>query len=287
MIEEFPADKGAGDRKECIVNLGKPIEAQAKPPELMESGERAFDNPATDAEPTPMFGATPGKERLDSPFRELPSMRFGIVPTVALNCVRLASRTTALAANRGNGIDQGQELVHIVDVGSSQSRGERNTLGVRDNVVLTARFGSVCRVRPGFAPPKTARTEALSTMARDQSILSASRSLAKNSSWTLCHTPACCHSHKWFQQVMPHPHPISLGRSSHGIPVFKTNRMPVRTLRWSSGLRPGYRNRRGLSGGIRGSISFHSSSGRISLAMCIAPFTLALHIAIGKTTSKL
>ena len=35
------------------------------------------------------------------------------------------------------------------------------------------------------------------------------------------------------QQVMPDPHPISWGRSSQGMPVLRTNRIPVRHFRSS------------------------------------------------------
>src|SRR5262245_22628801 len=44
------------------------------------------------------------------------------------------------------------------------------------------------------------------------------------------------------------------------MPVLRTNRMPPRTLRRSSGLRPGQRNRRGSSGGNSGSMASQSSS---------------------------
>src|SRR5262245_53469415 len=44
------------------------------------------------------------------------------------------------------------------------------------------------------------------------------------------------------------------------MPVFRTNRMPVRTLRWSLGLRPGKRKRRGGSGGNNGSMRTQSAS---------------------------
>jgi hypothetical protein len=48
------------------------------------------------------------------------------------------------------------------------------------------------------------------------------------------------------QQLMPEPQPISSGRYSQGMPVFSTNRMPLRACRWLIGLRPGYRRRLGL-----------------------------------------
>ena len=75
--------------------------------------------------------------------------------------------------------------------------------------------------------------------ARDQSIRSAPRSLASKAWCSSTQTPACCHSWRRRQQVMPQPQPISWGKSSQGRPVLRMNRMPVRTRRSSSGLRPG------------------------------------------------
>src|SRR5918994_2457532 len=60
------------------------------------------------------------------------------------------------------------------------------------------------------------------------------------------------------QQVMPEPHPISWGNIFQGIPLLRTNRMPVRAARSSMrGLPP-----LGLGGssGSSGSITSHSSS---------------------------
>lgn len=51
------------------------------------------------------------------------------------------------------------------------------------------------------------------------------------------------------------------------MPVPYTKMMPVRAWRLVMGLRPGYRNRRGLGGGSIGSINVHRSSSRIGLAM--------------------
>src|SRR5215211_5052337 len=70
------------------------------------------------------------------------------------------------------------------------------------------------------------------------------------------------------QQVMPEPHPISWGNIFQGIPLLRTNRMPVRAARSSMrGLPP-----LGLGGssGSSGSITSHSSSVRSSLAILSA-----------------
>src|SRR4051812_49882905 len=50
--------------------------------------------------------------------------------------------------------------------------------------------------------------------------------------------PASCQSLSRRQQVMPEPQPISCGSISQGMPLFSTNRMPVRAARSSTGGRP-------------------------------------------------
>lgn len=62
--------------------------------------------------------------------------------------------------------------------------------------------------------------------------------------------PAWCQARREWRQVLPQP--SSAGRSSQGMPVLRTNRMPVRLLRSSKGLRPGKRKRRAGGGGSKG-----------------------------------
>jgi len=46
--------------------------------------------------------------------------------------------------------------------------------------------------------------------------------------WSSCQIPHSCQSRSRRQQVMPEPHPISCGSISQGIPLRRTNTMPVR-----------------------------------------------------------
>jgi hypothetical protein len=143
---------------------------------------------------------------------------------------------------------------------------ERAAAAAGDQVVLGAAAGAVDRARAGLGAPPKARTCELSITARDQSIRSASFSLANSNSCKRCQTPASCHSRNLRQQVMPEPQPISCGRYSQGIPVCNTNKIPVSTLRSSSRLRPGKRCRLGTFG-TSGSIKPHNSSDTNGLAI--------------------
>lgn len=166
-----------------------------------------------------------------------------------------------------------------MSVSRSENRCKWNTVSISDQMVFTTGFASIGGIRARFFPPQTERMEALSTTALDQSILSTSRNLANNTSWTFCHTPAFCQSSNLLQQVMPEPHPISWGRSSQAMPVLRTKRIPVKTLLLSKDFRPGYRNCLCFGSGRKGSITFHSSSLSNGFAMCLPPFLKELHMA--------
>ncbi len=101
--------------------------------------------------------------------------------------------------------------------------------------------------------------EELSATAREKSSFSAPRS-SESSTW--CNrrqTPRRCQYFSLRQHVIPDPQPISLGSISHGMPDRRTNRMPLSTMRSSSGRRPAYRLRLRFFGS-NGSMRTHKSS---------------------------
>src|SRR6266478_978775 len=101
-------------------------------------------------------------------------------------------------------------------------------------------------------PPKTARTEQLSTTARDQSIRLKRQSQSNSAKWINCQMPDSCQSRRRLQQVMPEPQPNSFGNISQGIPLRRTNRIPLRQARSGGRGRPPLSL--GFGGSTRGSI---------------------------------
>ena len=96
-------------------------------------------------------------------------------------------------------------------------------------------------------------------LARDQPIRSASPKRFSERGVQPLPDPACCQSRKRRQQVMPEPQPTSCGRYSQRMPVFSTNRMPVKTARSGTRGRPGFSlSQRG--GGSSGATTAQSSS---------------------------
>ena len=248
------------------------FKANPQTAELMKPTVRAFDNPSKHAQTATVLGVAFGQHRLNATPSQSLAMGFGIVRSIALNTFG-ASPPSALATDFGNRLHQRDQLRYVVSIGSRQRCGQRDAVGIGENVMFRARFAAICGIRASLCASKTARTDVLSTTTRDQSICSASSSLWSNTRRIFSHTPASCQSRSRRQHVMPDPHPISLGKYSQGMPVLRTNNIPVSTERLSFGFRPGFRRRRFLGGGSSGSISFHNSSSKIGRAMIAPPCT--------------
>lgn len=223
------------------MNVRSSVKADAQAAELMKPTQRALHHPARDSQSAAMHPRKFADDRLDAARPQIHAMRTGAIAGIALHSVGSAPRRPRKSGNGRNRIHQRQQLRDIVDVGGGDDRGQGNAVGVDDEMM----FGAGLAAPPGvggigagqFAPP-TARTLALSTTARDQSILSAARRWFSSRRCMASHTPACCQSRNLRQQVMPQQ-PNSRGRYSQGMPVNSTKRMPVRQARWSRGLRPG------------------------------------------------
>lgn len=240
--------------------------ANTKPTVLMKPREATFYHPPIYSKATAIVSSSLSKLRRNSPFAKFFAMRLAVITTIAKDTVRTLKRSANLACNWRNAINQRQQLCDIMAVGAGQLYRQRDAIGIRYQMVLRAFFAAICGVWACFRPPKTARTEAESTTAREKSICSACRNLLSKTLWILSHAPALCQSRRRRQQVMPEPQPISKGRSSHAMPVLSTKRIPVRASLLGIGLRPGYRNLRFFFG-TSGSMISHNSSSSIGFAM--------------------
>ena len=220
------------------MDVGPAFIADAQAPELMKPTERAFDDPAHLAETAAVGLTALGDARLNAPAPQEDAVHLGVIGAVGIEAVGALSRASRLASNRRDSLHQPYQLRHVVPVGSGQLARQRGSMGVRDDVVLATLFAPVRRIGACLSPPKTARTEELSTMAHDKSIRSALRNSSSSKRWIRSQTPAFCQSRKRRQQVIPDPQPNSCGKSSHGIPLLRTNTIPVSTNLSFSGGRP-------------------------------------------------
>ena len=241
------------NRRSTFVTHGQAAKA-------MQPGQGALDDPSGLPEAAPVRAATLGKLRRDTARRQLVAMGLRVVAAIALDESGFADGPPGAPAEGRHGVDQGQQLRDVMAIGGGQRRAERNPVRVSENMMFRPGLAAIGRVRSSFFPPRSARSDALSTMARARSSWPRRRNSASKTRWSRVQTPARCHRTSRRQQVEPAPHPICGGNIFHGIPLRRTNRIPVSTARSGIGLRPAYWRSRRRRFGNSGSIRLHNSS---------------------------
>ena len=257
-LKKAPTDERTADYKENIAHILASFPADAETAELMQPGERTLHHPPGLPQTTAMWGVALRQQGMDLSLAQPTAVRLGIIAPIPLPHVGPTPGSSWFPSYRWDRLDQRLQLGDIMGIGSRETYRQRNSVGVRNHVMFAARFGAIRGIRARLRPPQTARTEALSTTARDQSNWSAPRSRSKSNRCNCSQTPAACHSCSRRQQVIPEPQPISWGSISQGMPDRKTKRRPVSACRLGPGGRPPLGL--GFSGGKRGAISSHNSS---------------------------
>ena len=244
--------------------------------EAAEPGQGALDHPAVTAQALARLDPGPGDPRRDAPHSQCPAVGARAVGLVGVQLGRPSAgppRPAAGAADRLDGVYEVFEEGALIDVGGAEPDGERDAGAVDQQMALATWFAAVRWIRAdvfvgggGASTPPLAGTDALSRLARDQSIASASPRPSNSVVWSRCQTPAACQSRSLRQQVMPLPQPISCGRYSHGMPVFNTKMIPASAARSGTRGRPAFcLSWRG--GGSNGATTSQSSSLTSGLAM--------------------
>jgi len=237
-----------------------PFISEIESTKTMEPGERPFDDPARATQPAAVRAAAFREQTGDAALFEGIPMGLRVVAAVALHEAWLAQRPSWPATQRRNVVHQRQQLRHVVPVRRREARDNRNPVGVGKNMMFRPGLTAIGRVRSSFFPPRSARSEALSTTARARSRRPRRRNSVSKTRWSRVQTPARCHLTSRRQHVLPEPQPISFGSIFHGIPLRSTNRMPVSAARSGIGFRPACCRWRGRRFGKRGSIRVHKSS---------------------------
>lgn len=169
-MEVSPTDQGTAQGQERFVNVIAAFIANPQTTELVQPRHRPLHDPAIDAQATPVRHEAVGQHRLDMQGAQLTAQGLRIVAAIPLHALGAPTWTTAFAPHGGNRPDQRHQLCHIRDVGPGQEFREREATRIRKEVMFAARLGPISGIGTRFFPPCTARTEALSATARDQSI---------------------------------------------------------------------------------------------------------------------
>src|SRR5690606_27873741 len=136
---------------------------------------------------------------------------------------------------------------------------QRLSPGITNYMPFTAVFRAIRGIGSGMAHPKTARTEALSMMTRDNRIAPRFPRRRNSRRWSSGHTPSWVHCCRRRQHVTPLPQPISTGNRFQGTPLLRTKIIPAKAARFDTGGRPPLGD--GVCFGNSGSISSHNLFG--------------------------
>jgi hypothetical protein len=255
------------------MNARTPFVSHVEATKSMQPSQGALDDPPRTPKPAAVGPSAFGELAGDPAPFELVPMRLRVVPPVALDEPRLAQWPTRAPAQGRNAIHERQQLRHVVPVRRREARDNRNPVGVGKNMMFRPGLTAIGRVRSSFFPPRSARSDALSTTARARSSRPRRRNSVSKTRWSRFHTPARCQRTSRRQHVLPEPQPISFGSIFQGMPLRSTKRIPVSTARSGIGFRPACWRLRGRRFGNRGSIRVHKSS---SMSAWLMPDRLAV-----------
>lgn len=214
------------------------FEASAQFAEGGDPGMGPFDDPAVRAEAIIAFDALARDSDLDAAAAQMSAATFVVIALVGMKPVGPAAGFAQAPWHRGQRIDEILEDHGVMPVGPRDAKDQWDAMAVGDEVALAAEFAPVRRVGTCVGAPRGLGTLAPSRLARLKSSFPAPRSSASNRRCRRCQAPAACQSRSLRQQVMPLPKPSSWGRSSHGMPVRSTNKMPLSAARSDTRGRP-------------------------------------------------
>ncbi len=175
------------------MSIKRTLETNAQLAEAGKPSMRAFDHPAMTAGPVVLLDATASDPRTDASLTQVLPTVREVVSLICMKLVGAASRTTTESRHARDGINERFEHHRVVPIGARDHQHQRHAAPVYDEMSLAAKLAAIRWVRPGLLAPGDWRR----------------------------------------QHVIPLPKPSSLGRSSHGIPVCRTNRMPFSAARSS------------------------------------------------------
>lgn len=169
-LQKIPTDECTSKGQECLMNVRSLLVPHPQTPKLTEPGEGSFYYPPPSAQSTAVFGVSLGEPRPDPTNSQALPDCLRVITTVADHAIRAMAWPSSFSLKERNGINKCERLLRIVTIGPGELNGQWNSVPVADQMTLAAELSPIGGIWTGEMPPKTARTEQLSTTARDQSI---------------------------------------------------------------------------------------------------------------------
>ncbi len=218
------------------MNVSPTLIACPQPAELVHPGQGPLHHPAIDSQAASMLGKPSGQYRPDPQPAQDTSVRVRVVSPISLGLIRSTPGMPLLPPNGRYALHQGQQLGHIRPVRPGQGGGQRNPLSVGNHMVLATRLAPVRRIGFGFFPT-TYGPDGGAVYHGSGPVDLVGFPQFGQQEFTSARPQRQSRSRR--QQVMPDPQPISWGSISQGMPLFRTNRMPVKAWRSLMGFRTG------------------------------------------------
>jgi hypothetical protein len=150
LAQALPADQRAPERKECLVNIGPLVVADAQAAKLIEPGKCPLDDPPPLAQATPVLGAAHRQPGHDVPRPKTAPNRRRVVAAIPEHTVRPLPRSPPSAMQSGNRIHQRQGFLRVVPVRASEANRERHAPPVAGQMTFAPALGAIGRVRTGL-----------------------------------------------------------------------------------------------------------------------------------------
>jgi len=140
------------------VDIVPPFISYAQAPQLVLPRVGSLHHPTMSTQPLLRFDAGPRNACGNAASPQASPVLTRRVRLVGVQFAGPMTGTTAGLLHLGHGIQQGEQLVRVVDVGSRQALCQRLAVGVDEKMMLAARLRSVRRVLAREDPPFEART---------------------------------------------------------------------------------------------------------------------------------
>ena len=125
------AEDRAGQREECLVDLGVAFVADPQASEVVQVREAALDDPALAPEAGAVRDTPPGDDRLDVARAQQAAVLVKVVAAVGQDDVGFLTRATDLPGDRTGVqlVKQRDQLRDVVAVAAGQRDGQRDARG--------------------------------------------------------------------------------------------------------------------------------------------------------------
>jgi len=136
VVEASVADEAAAEGEEGFVDVGSAFVADEEAFHLVEPAEGAFDDPAVAAEPGAVALVAVGEQGRDPALAERLAVGVGAVAAVAEQRLGSPPWPAGPTGDRGDAVEQRQQLGDVVAVAAGQCPGQGCSVRVGQEVML-------------------------------------------------------------------------------------------------------------------------------------------------------